>query len=67
MVNRRKRYETEKGDALMKPIFLVSDFGAVANSEGIQTAFFQAALDAARDVGGGKVVVPSGIFTVLRK
>ena len=48
----------------MKPIFLVSDFGAVANSEGIQTAFFQAALDAARDVGGGKVVVPSGIFTV---
>ena len=48
----------------MKPIFRVTDFGAIPNSEEIQTASFQAALDAARDGGGGKVVVPRGSFTV---
>lgn len=48
----------------MKPIFRVTDFGAVPNTEALQTATFQAALSAARDAGGGRVVVPHGSFVV---
>lgn len=47
-----------------KKVFLVSDFGAVADIETSQTDAFQKALDACFLAGGGEVVVPSGSFVI---
>jgi polygalacturonase len=42
--------------------FNVTDFGAEARPEVINTQAIQSAIDAARKAGGGKVVVPAGTF-----
>ena len=44
--------------------FNVQSFGAAAGSEELQTAAFQAALDAAAQAMGGRVVVPAGEYVV---
>ena len=40
----------------------IVDFGAIADSDKLQTAAIQAAIDAAFLAGGGEVVVPEGVF-----
>lgn len=40
--------------------YLVTDYGAVCDGETLATDAIQAALDAAHDAGGGRVVVPAG-------
>jgi alpha-L-rhamnosidase len=40
----------------------ITDFGAVAGGETLNTAAIQAAIDAAAAQGGGTVVVPAGVF-----
>lgn len=47
--------------ALASDMF-VTDHGAVAGDAGLDTVALQRALDAARDAGGGRVVVPAGVF-----
>lgn len=42
--------------------FSIVDFGAVANTEALQTEAIQAAIDACFLAGGGKVTVPAGVF-----
>lgn len=46
----------------MKKIFDVTDYGAVANSDALQTAAIQAAIDACFLAGGGEVTVPAGVY-----
>ena|GEM_PF-691337 len=46
----------------MKKIFNITDFGAVGDGKTDCTAAIQAALDAARDAGGGVVEVPPGAY-----
>jgi polygalacturonase len=41
---------------------LITDFGAVAGGEILNTAAIQAAIDAAAAKGGGRVVIPAGVF-----
>ncbi len=43
-------------------IFSVTDFGAVPNSQAVQTDAFQKALDACFLAGGGEVAVPAGSY-----
>ncbi len=45
-------------------IFSVTDFGAVPNSQSVQTDAFQKALDACFLAGGGEVTVPAGSFVI---
>ena len=40
----------------------ITDFGAVAGGETLNTAAIQAAIDAAAARGGGRVVIPAGVF-----
>jgi polygalacturonase len=40
----------------------VRDFGAVGDGSTVNTAAIQKAIDACRDAGGGRVVVPRGVF-----
>ena len=42
--------------------FLITDYGASPNSDSLQTACIQSAIDAAFNSGGGTVVVPRGTF-----
>jgi len=42
----------------------VIDFGAIPNSEEVQTRAFQAAIDHCFLAGGGEVVVPSGVYVL---
>src|SRR5262249_31984952 len=44
--------------------FNVKDYGAKGNGRGNDTAAIQAALDAARDAGGGRVYLPAGTYLV---
>ena len=46
----------------MKKIFDVTDYGAVAGSDALQTAAIQAAIDACYLAGGGEVTVPTGRY-----
>jgi hypothetical protein len=46
----------------MKKLYNIIDYGAVANSQKLQTEKIQAAVDAAYLAGGGEVVVPKGVF-----
>jgi hypothetical protein len=46
----------------MTASFNVMDFGATAEGAGDNTAAFQAALDRAREAGGGRVAVPPGRY-----
>ncbi len=46
----------------MERIFSVLDFGAVPNTEDLQTAALQAAVDACFAAGGGEVQVPPGTY-----
>ncbi len=46
----------------MKRIYLVTDFGAVANANELQTDKIQNAIDKAFLDGGGEVVIPKGVF-----
>ncbi len=48
----------------MKREWNVVEFGARPGGEALQTVAFQAALNAARDAGGGRVVVPAGRYVV---
>ena len=48
----------------MKRIFCVTDFGAVADGDALQTAAIQAAIDACFTYGGGEVTVPAGVYLV---
>jgi parallel beta-helix repeat protein len=43
-------------------VFNVRDYGAVADGQADDAPAIQAALDAARDAGGGEVQVPGGIY-----
>ncbi len=45
-------------------IFLVTDYGAIADSEAVQTDAFQKALDECFLAGGGEVVVPKGTYII---
>lgn len=45
----------------MRRQYCVTDFGAVCN-EKVQTAAFQAAIDACFSAGGGEVTVPAGVY-----
>lgn len=42
--------------------FLITDFGAVADSVTLNTEAFRAAIEACNAAGGGRVVVPQGVF-----
>ena len=42
--------------------YVITDYGAVAGGEGVNTASIQRAIDAAAARGGGTVLVPAGIF-----
>ncbi|WP_345955761.1 glycosyl hydrolase family 28 protein [Mucilaginibacter sp. PAMB04168] len=42
--------------------FNITDYGAVAGGQTLNTQFIQKAVDAAAAKGGGKVIVPQGIF-----
>ncbi len=42
--------------------FSVTDFGAVPNTDNLQTEKIQAAIDACFSEGGGEVIIPEGIF-----
>lgn len=44
--------------------FFVSDFGAIQNSEKVQTQVFQKAIDQCFLEGGGEVIVPEGIYII---
>ncbi|WP_125606597.1 glycosyl hydrolase family 28 protein [Lapidilactobacillus bayanensis] len=44
--------------------FNVGDYGAVANSNAIQTEAFQHCINACRDAGGGEVIVPTGAYII---
>ena len=44
--------------------FNVKDYGAQGNGRGNDTAGIQAALDAARDAGGGRIYLPAGTYLV---
>jgi len=46
----------------MSMIFDIADFGAEKDSSALQTKALQGALDAARDNGGGEVVIPEGTY-----
>jgi len=43
-------------------IFNIKDFGAKSDSQTDNTSFIQDAINAANNAGGGKVIVPAGIF-----
>jgi hypothetical protein len=45
-------------------VYSVTDFGAIPNGDGLQTEFFQKAIDTAFLAGGGEVVVPAGSYTI---
>ncbi|MFT8843569.1 MAG: glycoside hydrolase family 28, partial [Schleiferilactobacillus harbinensis] len=40
--------------------FIITDYGAEAGADTVQTKPIQAAIDACRTAGGGTVVVPAG-------
>jgi polygalacturonase len=42
--------------------FLLTDYGAVADGSTLNTAAFQAAVAAVAQAGGGRLVVPAGVF-----
>ncbi|MGC4072143.1 MAG: glycosyl hydrolase family 28 protein [Nibricoccus sp.] len=42
--------------------FLVTDFGAVPNDTTLETEALQKAIDTAHEKGGGRVVLPKGVF-----
>lgn len=46
----------------MSKEYSVTDFGAIPNGEGLQTAAFQAAFDKIFTEGGGKLTVPKGKY-----
>src|SRR5947208_3331139 len=43
-------------------IFNITTYGAVGNNTTDNTAAIQNAINAAKDVGGGKVILPAGVF-----
>ena len=44
--------------------FYVTDYGVVPDSEKLQTAAFQTAIDACKQAGGGEIMVPAGRYVV---
>jgi hypothetical protein len=52
------------GESPGKAEFNVLDFGAAAGGKTLSTAALQAAIDACHAAGGGRVVVPRGIFLI---
>ena len=42
--------------------YLITDFGAVPDGISLNTKAIQSAIEKAHDAGGGKVIIPSGIF-----
>ncbi len=48
----------------MKRVFCVTDYGARANDEALQTQPIQAAIDACFLAGGGEVTIPAGTYSV---
>ena len=47
-----------------KIVVSITDFGAVANSDAVQTEAFQKAIDHCFLAGGGEVEVPTGTYVV---
>ncbi|MBM1105202.1 hypothetical protein JQC67_03520 [Aurantibacter crassamenti] len=53
-----------------KGIFYITDYGAIGDGEVLNTKYIQKAIDACVANGGGKVIIPSGLFksgTILLK
>jgi hypothetical protein len=46
-------------------VFNVTDFGGIGDGQTINTAAFERAIDAVNRAGGGKLVVPRGVFRTL--
>lgn len=42
--------------------FNIKDFGAIGNGQSINTIFIQKAIDSAFKNGGGRIIIPAGIF-----
>ena len=42
--------------------FLITEFGAIADGETLNTSAIQDAIDAAEQAGGGEVIIPPGVF-----
>lgn len=45
-----------------KNVYIITDFGAKGDSSTLCTKFIQIAIDKAANAGGGKVIVPKGIY-----
>lgn len=61
---------SKTNNSLKSGPFLITDYGAVGDGETLNTKAIQKAIDACVASGGGKVVIPSGIFlsgTILLK
>jgi len=43
-------------------VFNVKDFGAISDARADNTSAFQKAIDAAENAGGGKVLIPAGVY-----
>ena len=48
--------------AIPERLFKLSDFGAIGNGQTLNTAAFKKAIAAVEKVGGGKLIVPRGVF-----
>ena len=46
--------------------YVITDFGAVTNSQVVNTKAIQSAIDLCADSGGGMVVVPKGTYIAAR-
>mgnify|MGYP003293789217 CR=1 FL=1 len=56
--------QQEEGGFTMNKTFLITDFGAVAGKDTLQTEKIQKAIDACFSEGGGEVIIPEGITTI---
>ncbi len=57
----RAHQETSQ-DSIMRSDFNILDFGAVPDGKTLNTQAIQKAIDDCSSVGGGRVVIPPGIY-----
>lgn len=50
--------------SLDEKIFTISDFGAVPSDQELQTEAIQRCIDACKENGGGKIVIPTGTYLI---